>query len=140
MQHSSLVLSTVTSQQKGLGLISVWSSHVLPVLVLVYSGFSGFLSQSNNMYTRLISDSKLTIGIPPLRDRPPQALIRGLHTASFRHLHWRIYTAHIKWPNSNFPSNVAQIVFNLWQCMQAIFRFMPYSIVVINRIWIEYVH
>uniref|UniRef100_A0A7N8WPR4 Acetyltransferase component of pyruvate dehydrogenase complex n=1 Tax=Mastacembelus armatus TaxID=205130 RepID=A0A7N8WPR4_9TELE len=43
--------------------LSVWSLHALPVLVWVFSRYSGFLPQSKNMYVRLIGDSKLPIGV-----------------------------------------------------------------------------
>uniref|UniRef100_A0A7N8WL37 Calmodulin regulated spectrin-associated protein family, member 2b n=1 Tax=Mastacembelus armatus TaxID=205130 RepID=A0A7N8WL37_9TELE len=43
--------------------LPVCSLYVLPVLVWVFSRYSGFLPQSKNMYVRLIGDSKLPIGV-----------------------------------------------------------------------------
>ena len=41
---------------------SVWSLHVL-VLAWVFTGYSGFLSQSKDMQVRFIVDSKLPVGV-----------------------------------------------------------------------------
>ena len=42
---------------------SLWSLHVLFVLVWVSSGYTGFLPRSKNMHVRLIGDSKLSVGV-----------------------------------------------------------------------------
>ena len=67
-QRGGLVVSTVASQQEvpdsnlSRGL-SVWSLHVLPVLAWVFSRYSGFFQQSKDMHVRLISVSKLPVGV-----------------------------------------------------------------------------
>ena len=43
--------------------LSVWILHVLPVLVWVSSGYSGFLPQSKDMHVSLIGGSKLATGV-----------------------------------------------------------------------------
>ena len=43
--------------------LSVWSLHVLPVLVWVFSGYPSFLPQSKDMDVRLISGSELPVGV-----------------------------------------------------------------------------
>lgn len=43
-------------------LLSVWSLHVLPMLYGVFSGYSGFLPQPENMHGVII-DSKLAVGV-----------------------------------------------------------------------------
>ena len=68
LQHGSVVVSTVTSQQRVPDLIpgwdlSVWSLHVLPVYAWVLSRDCGFLPLSKNMHVRLIGDSKLSVGV-----------------------------------------------------------------------------
>lgn len=37
--------------------------HVLPLTVLVLSGYSGFLQQFKDMHVRLAGDSKLVVGV-----------------------------------------------------------------------------
>src|SRR4029434_10684487 len=56
-QHGGSVVSTVASQQEGLGfesrsfqVLSVWSLHVLPVPAWVYSGYSGFPHHHKDMH------------------------------------------------------------------------------------------
>lgn len=59
--HSGAVFSSVASQQERIEAAgSWWSLHVLPLLVWVLSGFSGFLPQSKD---RLIVDSKMAVGL-----------------------------------------------------------------------------
>ena len=41
--------------------LSLWSLHVLPVYVWVFSRYSGFLPQSENMHVTLIGVSKLSL-------------------------------------------------------------------------------
>ena len=42
---------------------SVWNLHVVPMLVLVFSGYSSFLPQSKDMHVRLVGGSKLPVGV-----------------------------------------------------------------------------
>lgn len=63
--HGGTVVSTVTSQQEGLGLNplsgcgpSVWSFHVLPIC-----GGTQASSHRSNMQVRLIGNCKLSVGV-----------------------------------------------------------------------------
>ena len=57
------MVSNIASQQEGSRFLSVWSLHVLSVYAWVLSGYSCFPPPSNNMHVKLISDSKLTLGV-----------------------------------------------------------------------------
>ena len=61
------MVSTVASRRQGprfdsgLGSLSVWSLHVLPVSAWVSSGCSGFRPQSKDMWVRLTDHAKLPL-------------------------------------------------------------------------------
>ena len=66
-QHNGTVVSTAASQHQGpgfnsgLGSLSVWSLHVLPVSARVSSGCSSFLPQSKDVQIRWIGHDNLSL-------------------------------------------------------------------------------
>ena len=73
-QHSGTVISTVASQRQGpgfnsgLGSLSVWSLHILPVSAWVSSECSGFLPHSNDVPVQLIGHAKFALSVPRYMD------------------------------------------------------------------------
>ena len=67
------MVSTAASQRQapgfnsGLGSLSVWSLHILPVSAWVSSGCSGFLPQSKDVRVRLIGHDKLPLSVRGIR-------------------------------------------------------------------------
>ena len=65
--HGGTVVSTAASQHQGLGfnsslgLLPVWSLHILPMSLWVSSGCSGFLPQSKDVLVKLIGHAKFPI-------------------------------------------------------------------------------
>ena len=66
------MVSTAVSQRQGsgfnsgLGSLTVWSLHVLPVSVSVSSRCSGFPPQSKDVRVRLVGHAELTLSVKGL--------------------------------------------------------------------------